>query len=261
MIKVEDLVKSYGQETILNNINCSFESNDAVVLLGPSGAGKSTLLRCLNGLIEATSGSIYIDGKKLPTDKKGIRLLRKNIGMIFQNFNLVKRLTVLDNVLCGRLSYNPTLPSFFKVYKKEDYELALYYLEKVGLVDKRNQRADNLSGGQMQRVAIARALVQRPTLLLADEPVASLDPKTSHAIMDLLMEVYEEEKLTMIITLHQIDLAPKYSKRILGLNSGNIVADYRSDQVKASDLYQLYENGQETGEDRVYKYEEQRHDR
>ncbi|UPK41338.1 phosphonate ABC transporter ATP-binding protein [Paenibacillus pabuli] len=253
MIEVVDLVKSYGQETILNNIHCSFESNDAVVLLGPSGAGKSTLLRCLNGLVEATSGSIYIDGKKLPTNKKEIRLLRKNIGMIFQNFNLVKRLTVLDNVLSGRLSYNPTLPSLFKIYKKEDYELALHYLEKVGLVEKRNQRADSLSGGQMQRIAIARALVQQPKILLADEPVASLDPKTSHSIMDLLMEIHEEEKLTMIITLHQINLAPKYSKRILGLNSGNIVADYRSDQVNASDLYRLYENNQESGEDRKHE--------
>lgn len=257
MIEVVDLVKSYGQETILKNINCSFASNDAVVLLGPSGAGKSTLLRCINGLVEATSGSIYIDGKRLPTKKKEIRLLRKNIGMIFQNFNLVKRLTVLDNVLCGRLSYNPTLPSFFKIYKKEDYDLALHYLEKVRLVDKRNKRADSLSGGQMQRVAIARALVQQPKLLLADEPVASLDPKTSHSIMELLMQVYEEEKLTMLITLHQVDLAPKYSKRILGLNSGKIVADYRSDQVNASELYRLYENGQETGEDGVHKYEEQ----
>ncbi|WP_379191891.1 phosphonate ABC transporter ATP-binding protein [Paenibacillus solisilvae] len=237
-----DVSKNFGQEKVLNQINLTISDNELVVLLGPSGAGKSTLLRCINGLERVSAGSVSVDGKQVTTNKKELRLLRKNIGMIFQQFHLVKRMSVLDNVLCGRLAYTGTLSSIFKRFERRDYELTLHYLEKVGLVDKRNARADELSGGQQQRVAIARSLVQEPKLLLADEPVASLDPKTANSILELLSLIKNEEKLTVVITLHQMDLAKKYGKRIVGLNNGQIVADMAADLISIDELYQLYED-------------------
>jgi phosphonate transport system ATP-binding protein len=242
MIHIENVSKYFGEEEVLKKINLSISSNELVVLLGPSGAGKSTLLRCINGLEQVSDGQIRINGRQITFNKRELRLIRKKVGMIFQQFNLVKRMSVLENVLCGRLAYRPTFPSLLKKFERRDYELALHYLEKVGLVDKRNARADELSGGQQQRVAIARSLVQEPDVLLADEPVASLDPRASNSILQLLNRIREEEKLTMIITLHQIDYAKQYGKRVVGLKNGEVVADMPTDVVSVDDLYQLYED-------------------
>lgn len=246
MINIQNLKKNFKNETVLKEINLTIDSGEIVALLGPSGAGKSTLLRCLNGFEQPTSGVVTVSGQPIPTQTRQLQMFRRNLGFIFQNFNLVNRLTVLDNVLCGRLAYTSSLKSFFKIFKKYDYELAEHYLNKVGLYEYRHKRVDQLSGGQRQRVAIARALVQQPNILLADEPVASLDPKTSHSIMSLLQSLKEEDDLTLIMTLHHVELAQEYAQRIIGLNHGVIKIDSPSHQISAAELYQLYENNEQT---------------
>lgn len=245
MINIQNLKKNFKSETVLKDINLTIQSGEMVALLGPSGAGKSTLLRCLNGFEQPTSGIVSISGQPIPTQTRQLQIYRKNLGFIFQNFNLVNRLTVLDNVLCGRLAYTSSLKSFFKMFNKNDYELAEHYLNKVGIYEYRHKRADQLSGGQRQRVAIARALVQQPRILLADEPVASLDPKTAHSIMSLLQSLKEEDNLTLITTLHHVELAQEYAQRIIGLNHGMIKIDSPSHQISVAELYQLYEKDEQ----------------
>jgi phosphonate transport system ATP-binding protein len=242
MIEIKNVSKSFGQEKVLRDINLSVSNGELLVLLGPSGAGKSTLLRCINGLEVISGGTIHVSGKEVKTSHSELRNLRKKVGMIFQQFHLIHRMSVIDNVLCGRLAYHATFPTLFKRFKSYDYEIAMHYLEKVGLSEKYNARADELSGGQQQRVAIARALVQEPNIILADEPVASLDPKTANTILELLTRIKEEEKLTIMITLHQIELAKKFGKRIIGLKDGRIMADLKAEQVSLEDLYTLYED-------------------
>lgn len=245
MINIQNLKKNFKNETVLKDINLTIHSGEMVALLGPSGAGKSTLLRCLNGFEQPTSGIVTISGQPIPTQTKQLQIYRKKLGFIFQNFNLVNRLTVLDNVLCGRLAYTSSLKSFFKMFNKNDYELAEHYLNKVGIYEYRHKRADQLSGGQRQRVAIARALVQQPSILLADEPVASLDPKTAHSILSLLQSLKEEDDLTLIMTMHHVELAQQYAQRIIGLNQGMIKMDSPSRQISLDELYQLYENNEQ----------------
>ncbi|MBP2638780.1 MAG: glnQ 1 [Firmicutes bacterium] len=240
MIQIKKVSKSYVGEVVLNSISCRIERDTSTVLLGPSGAGKSTLLRCINGMVAIDSGEIVVDNMPLSSNLEKLREFRKSIGMVFQQFNLIKRASVLENVLCGRLSYTPVLPSLFTKFTNIDYELACHYLDKVGLYDKRLQRAGQLSGGQQQRVSIARALAQQPKILLADEPVASLDPKTSISILDLLRNIREEEKISLVLTLHNVDLAMKYSRKIIGLNRGRIIAQYDTSNTSAREIDDVY---------------------
>jgi phosphonate transport system ATP-binding protein len=250
MINIQALKKNFNNETVLKDINLTISNGEMIALLGPSGAGKSTLLRCLNGFERPTSGVLTMNGQPIPIKPKLLQTFRKNIGFIFQNFNLVNRMTVLDNALCGRLAYTSTAKSFFKVFSKGDHQIAEYYLNKVGIYEYRHKRVDQLSGGQRQRVAIARSLIQQPTIILADEPVASLDPKTAHSIMHLLKRLKEEENLTLVMTLHQVELAKEYAERIIGLNHGVIKVDTLSHMISVEQLYQLYDQNDSPKQER-----------
>ncbi len=227
MIEFSDVSVTYrGGVRALNNVDLTIGDGEFVVIVGLSGAGKSTLLRVLNGLVPATSGSIKIDGVEVVGAKgKQLREVRKNIGMIFQTFNLAGRTTVLNNVLMGRLASVPTWRSTLSLWPAEDREIAFQALERVGIVDKAYVRASNLSGGQQQRVGIARALAQQPSVMLADEPVAALDPVTSHQVMGDLQRINRELGITTLINLHFLDLARNYGKRLIGLREGEVVFD------------------------------------
>lgn len=227
MLKLEEVSKTYEDGTkALSGVDIEIKEGEFVVILGPSGAGKSTLLRCINRLIEPTWGRIFLNGEEI-TSLSGKKLLkaRQHIGMIFQQFNLIKRLSVLQNVLCGRLGAVSALRSSFYSFSKDDINLALECLNKVGLKEYATKRADTLSGGQQQRVAIARALAQKPKVILADEPMASLDPHTAKVIMDLLKKINQEEKIIVIVNLHVVELAKEYADRIIGISKGKVVFD------------------------------------
>ncbi len=210
----------------LKNVSLTIEDGEFIVVVGLSGAGKSTMLRAINGLVPLAEGSVKVSGREVrgatPSD---LREIRSDIGMIFQTFNLVNRSTVINNVLVGRLSMVPRWRSTFGLWPKADMETALQSLERVGIIDKAYERASNLSGGQQQRVGIARALAQEPELILADEPVASLDPVTSHMVMRDLQRINRELGITTLINLHFLDLARDYGKRLIGLRDGELVFD------------------------------------
>jgi phosphonate transport system ATP-binding protein len=237
LLTVEGLAKSYGDgPSILQDVNLSFREGEFVVILGLSGAGKSTFLRCLNRLVAPTSGRILVQGNLLRDSAQGLvdvaalperelRAWRRRVGMIFQQFNLVKRLSVLQNVLSGSLGYQRFFPSLLRWFPAAAYKRALANLERVGLLEQAEQRADRLSGGQQQRVAIARALMQQPTLILADEPVASLDPKLSVVVLDTLQRVAREDRITVLVSLHVLELARRYADRIVGFQGGRVVFD------------------------------------
>ncbi|KZE77622.1 phosphonate ABC transporter ATP-binding protein [Paenibacillus elgii] len=227
MIEFQNVSKVYPNGTVgLKNINLTMDKGEFIVIVGLSGAGKSTLLRSINRLHEITDGQILIDGRSI-TAAKGAQLrnLRRDIGMIFQNFNLVKRSSVLRNVLSGRVGYHSTLRTLLGLFPKQDVELALQALERVNIREKAYARADELSGGQQQRVSIARALAQEAKIILADEPVASLDPLTTRQVMDDLKRINQELGITTVVNLHFIDLAREYATRIIGLRAGEIVFD------------------------------------
>lgn len=247
MISISGLSKNYNQEVqALKSINLSIEPGEFVVLLGPSGAGKSTLLRCINRLVEPSEGEVSFNG--VPLDTKKIKHFRQKTGMIFQHYNLVKRLTVLQNVLCGRLAFNNTLSTCIKLFPKKDVELALACIERVGLSEKAYIRVDQLSGGQQQRVGIARALVQQPQIVLADEPVASLDPYSAEMVMDILQEINEEDGITMIVSLHNVELARKYAHRVIGIREGRILFDKPINNIQKIDIDLIYGGSQDTCE-------------
>ncbi len=209
----------------LKDVNLTVTQGEFLVIVGLSGAGKSTLLRAINGLVRA-SGSVSVEGKEVVgASSSDLRHIRSRIGMIFQNFNLVTRSTVIKNVLVGRLSKVPRWRAFLGFWPTEDKEIALQALERVGIVEKAYVRASDLSGGQQQRVGIARALAQEPAILLADEPVASLDPVTSHTVMRDLQRINRELGITTIVNLHFIDLARQYGRRLVGLHAGEVVYD------------------------------------
>lgn len=227
MIELKNVTKLYSNGTKgLNNINLILKQGEFIAVVGLSGAGKSTLLRSINRLHDISEGDILIDGKSITkATGRELRLLRRDIGMIFQGFNLVKRSTVLRNVLTGRVGHHSTLRTLIGNFPKQDIELAFEALERVNIPEKAYIRADQLSGGQQQRVAIARVLAQEAKVILADEPVASLDPLTTKQVMDDLRAVNRELGITTVINLHFIDLAREYATRIIGLRAGEVVFD------------------------------------
>lgn len=238
MIEARNLTKRYNPAVLaLNDISLSIPRGQMVAVIGLSGAGKSTFLRCINRLVDPTGGDLWVDGKNVVgLSGSDLRQLRVNIGMIFQQFNLVKRLSVLTNVLTGRLGSMSAVPSWFGKFSAADEDLAFECLDRVGIAEKAYQRADSLSGGQQQRVAIARALAQRPSIMLADEPVASLDPETSKTVLDTLREINSQDGITTIVNLHQLDYAREYAERIIGFRRGEVVFDGRPDEVN-DDVY------------------------
>ena len=208
------------------------------VILGPSGAGKSTLLRMINGLESSTSGEVIVLDQKL--NRQNMSRLRAKAAMVFQHFNLVGRLNVMTNVLAGRLHYNPWWMSLFYLFKQRDREIARWALARVNLTAKAWERADHLSGGQQQRVGIARALAQQPQIILADEPVASLDPVTSQEILKLLQKICREDGIAVVASLHQVDLAMNFADRIIGINSGQVVFDGAPSELRGDRLREIY---------------------
>ncbi len=227
MIRLEDVSVTYrGGVQALKNINLTIDDGEFVVIVGLSGAGKSTLLRALNGLVPATEGSITIDGTEVVgASGAQLRAIRSKIGMIFQTFNLVNRTSVINNVLMGRLSAVSAWRSTFGLWPAADRELALQALERVSIVEKAYVRASDLSGGQQQRVGIARALAQDPSVMLADEPVAALDPITSRQVMGDLRRINQDLGITTLVNLHFLDLARDYGRRLIGLRDGELVFD------------------------------------
>jgi phosphonate transport system ATP-binding protein len=227
MLKIEHLTKIYDSGVkALDDLSFEVPDGQFLVIIGLSGSGKSTLLRCINRLIEPTEGRIEWNGTDITaaTDEE-LRLIRRRIGMIFQQFNLVKRAPVLTNVLSGRLGYTSPVWAFINHFSREDKRKALQKLERVGIGDKARTRADQLSGGQQQRVAIARALMQEPELMLADEPVASLDPATSHSVLRYLEALNKEDGITILCSLHFLSLAREYADRIIALKAGRMEFD------------------------------------
>lgn len=242
MLRIEELVKTYGTgDRALRGISLLVPQGQVMALIGPSGAGKSTLIRCVNRLVEPTSGRIFLDTQELTRLGSGaLRRARAHMGMIFQEYALVERLTVMENVLSGRLGYVGFWRSYFRRFPQADIEEAFRLLDRVGLTDMVDKRADELSGGQRQRVGIARALIQDPQLLLVDEPTASLDPKTSREIMRLICELCEERQLAAVINIHDVLLAQMFAQRVVGLQLGQVVYDGAPSGLKPEVLTRIY---------------------
>ncbi|HIQ05278.1 MAG TPA: phosphonate ABC transporter ATP-binding protein [Anaerolineae bacterium] len=225
MLQVRHLTKVYDDGTVaLRDVSFDVQDGEFLVIIGLSGAGKSTLLRCINRLIEPTEGQIIWDGVDITAaSPQQLRQIRCQIGMIFQHFNLVRRSSVLTNVLSGRLGYVSPWASLINRFPAEDYQRAMRALERLGIADQANKRADELSGGQQQRVGIARALMQEPRMILADEPVASLDPVLAHSILGHLERLNREDGITILCSLHYLDLVQRYATRVIGLRGGEVV--------------------------------------
>jgi phosphonate transport system ATP-binding protein len=245
MLRVENLTKVYPNGTqALKNVSFEVKDGEFLAVIGLSGSGKSTLLRCINRLIDPTSGKIFWDDQDITAaSAKDMRKIRRQIGMIFQQFNLVKRSSVLTNVMSGRLGYVDTIPSILNLFSAEDRERAKSSLEQVGLEDKTNVRADSLSGGQQQRVGIARALMQEPKLILADEPVASLDPVLAHSILKYLEQLNKERGITVLCSLHFLDLVHRYATTAIALKDGEVVFQGLPKQIDDAQFKTIY--GQE----------------
>jgi phosphonate transport system ATP-binding protein len=239
MISVRQLTKQYGSNAVLRGIDLDIAPGEFVVILGQSGAGKSTLLRCMNRLVQADAGTLTVAGMDAIACRD-TRALRQQVAMIFQHHNVVPRLSVLKNVLTGRLGAVSTLASVLQLFRREDIDLAMECLQRVELAHKAQQRTDSLSGGQMQRVGIARALAQRPKVILADEPVASLDPKTSRLVLQYLRDATRELGITVVCNLHQVDYAREFGDRIVGLAHGRMVYDGGPDGLTDDVLHRIY---------------------
>jgi phosphonate transport system ATP-binding protein len=247
MLQIEHVTKIYDNGVVaLKDVSFEVPDRQFLVIIGLSGSGKSTLLRCINRLIEPTEGRIVWNGTDITdaTDEE-LRQIRRRIGMIFQHFNLVKRAPVITNVLAGRLGYTSPMWSFVNHFSADDKKLALRKLDRVGIREKAFIRADQLSGGQQQRVGIARALMQEPELMLADEPVASLDPATSHSVMKYLEELNKQDGITILCSLHFLSLARTYADRIIALKDGFMEFDGRPDEIDDRRFKDIY------GEDAV----------
>lgn len=241
MIEVRNLHKSFGDKQVLNGIDFQIQAGEFVVVLGPSGAGKSTLLRCLNRLTDPTQGEILINGQDYGKVRgRALQQLRRQVAMIFQHHNLSKRLSVLKNVLMGRMADLPLWSCAMQLFPTQDVELAKQCLFQVDLEDKVVERADSLSGGQQQRVGIARALAQQPGMMLADEPVASLDPKSSRKVLNCLKNSCKEQNIAVLCNLHQIDYAMEFAERIIGLSGGKVVFNDTPENLTPEMVAQIY---------------------
>ena len=242
MIRFSDVSVVYpGGVRALSGVDLEIGDGEFVVVVGLSGAGKSTLIRAINGLVPISSGSLQVDGREVADlDRNGLRQLRSEVGMVFQGFNLVDRTSVLNNVLMGRLHSVPTWRTLLGRYPADDVAAAAQALDRVGILDKARVRASHLSGGQRQRVGIARALAQEPSLILADEPVASLDPPTSHVVMRYLKAISSDLGITTLVNLHFLDLATAYADRIIGLRAGELVFDGPGSECDAAVFESIY---------------------
>jgi phosphonate transport system ATP-binding protein len=239
MLEINNLKKTFENGSpALKGVDLKINKGEFVSILGPSGSGKTTLLRTINGLETSTGGEIYFDNKKV--NNNNISEVQKKTGMIFQEFNLVNNLSAINNVLTGLLNSSNKFLSLFYLFSKEQKIEAFRSLETVGLLEKSHNRSDELSGGQRQRVGIARAIIKKPLLLLADEPVASLDPKSSNLILSLLKKINQEFGTTILCNLHQVDLAKKYSDRVVGLMDGKIIFDEKSVNINEAYLKKIY---------------------
>lgn len=243
LLNIIHLKKYYGTTKAVEDVSFQVNEGELVAIIGPSGAGKSTVLRCINKMIDATAGSICFEGKEITNVKKEkeLKLLRRRIGMIFQSFNLVQQLSVLQNVLHGRLGYMSTTNAVLGKYSEKDKKKALRLLEMIGLKDMVYKRAGELSGGQKQRVGIARAIMQEPSLLLCDEPIASLDPSSSKIIMDQIYHMTKENNIACIVNLHQVDVAKTYADRIVGIHKGRVVFDDVPEKLTDKMIEKIYE--------------------
>lgn len=251
MIKFENVNKIYPNGLhALKNINLEIEQGEFVAIIGLSGAGKSTLLRTINKMHDITDGTLSVNGENVKALKgKDLRRFRRRIGMVFQSFNLVTRTSVIKNVLTSRVPDMPLWKSILGIYSKEDKIAALEALDKVGILDKAYVRADQLSGGQQQRVALARTLAQNPEVILADEPVAALDPITAAQVMDDFKKFNEEMNISILINIHHVDLALKYASRVIGIKAGEIIYDGPAKDVDGEVLKAIY--GRELSNDEI----------
>lgn len=251
MIKFENVSKVYPNGyKALNNISLEIKQGEFVAIIGLSGAGKSTMLRTINRMHDITDGKLTVNGQEVNALKgKELRKFRRHIGMVFQSFNLVTRTSVIKNVLTSRVPDMPLWKAIIGLYSKEDKIIALEALDKVGILDKAYVRADQLSGGQQQRVALARTLAQKPEIILADEPVAALDPVTAGQVMDDFKKINKELNISVLINIHHVDLALKYCDRVIGIKAGEIVYDGPAEQVDRAILKEIY--GRELAEDEV----------
>lgn len=244
LLELQHVSKTYGNITkALQDISLTVEEGEFVSIIGPSGAGKSTLLRSINRLIDVSEGTVMFDGQDITHIKgRDLRRVRTKAGMIFQNYNLVNRLSVIENVLHGRLGYKSTFSGSIGHYTEAEKEQAFRILQKLGLAEQAYQRCDELSGGQKQRVGIARALMQEPRLILCDEPIASLDPNSSKVIMDYLKDINQTMKITCLVNLHQVDVAMNYSERIIGITSGQKLFDGPTKELDRSMIHRIYQS-------------------
>jgi phosphonate transport system ATP-binding protein len=241
VVSAENVTKKFGETTALDDVSLDVHRSEMVVLLGLSGSGKSTLLRCLNGLHPVTSGKVEVGGTRVDKASRAqLRALRRNVGFVFQQFNLVNRLSVITNVLIGTLSRLPLWRTLLFRFPEEERRLAIAALQRVGIADWAFQRAANLSGGQQQRAAIARAMVQRAELVLADEPIASLDPEAARRVMESLAELNRVDGVTVLVSLHQVQFAMRYCPRTVALREGKVVFDGPSAALTPQKLGELY---------------------
>ena len=248
LLSIKNVSKKYNNGTnALKNISFDVEKGEFISIIGPSGSGKSTLLRSINKMIDISQGSILFENKNIESLKKTqIEIVRREIGMIFQSYNLVERLTVIENVLHGRLGYKSVIAGILGIYSEEEKKEAFNFLEKVNMTKYAYRKCNELSGGQKQRVGIARAIMQKPKLLLCDEPIASLDPKTAENIMDYLKKIVTELKITCIVNLHQVDIAKKYSDRIIALNKGEKIFDDKTERLTDDMIEFIYKDEENT---------------
>ncbi len=247
LLEVERLTKFYGDSRALSDVTFKIKKGQFVAVIGPSGSGKTTLIRCINRLIDASDGSIRYDKEDILALKgAALRHARAKIGMIFQHYNLVYRLTVIENVLHGRLGYKSSIAGVLGMYTEEEKTKAVEVLQLLGLEDYVYRRCDQLSGGQKQRVGIARALVQDPRMILCDEPISSLDPSSAKIIMDYVRRIQKDLGITILVNLHQVDVAKRYAERILGFNAGHLVFDGPPSELNKKRIHEIY--GTEAGE-------------
>ena len=243
MLEIKNLTVEYGNFRAIDNVSFTIKDGEFVAVIGSSGGGKSSLMKAINLLVKPKSGSIKIDDEEMTElSSRKLRMKRRKIGFVFQDYNLIDRLSVIENVLTGRLGYKSSLKSLLGIFSKEEYENAEKALEKVGLSEKLFVRGDELSGGQKQRVAIAKALVQEPKIILADEPVASLDVNSSKIIMEYFKEINRVQGITVIINIHDVNIALKYADRVIALKKGKIVFDGKGSEITDDVLKRVYEN-------------------